>query len=208
MDRVAEFIRKHPTWRWLTRTPFAAKMTKYALSSGIAFVLSYVTFALCYALGMGTTLPTILSFFAAAIPNWIMNRRWAWQHTGRPPVKQTVAYAAVSAMVLFVTAFTTGRTNHWVKVHHIQQHHGLRELIVSGSFVVVTVILFFTKFAIYEFLIFRHDGSRSRGAAGPSSPEAGDDSGREDGSEPKDDSEPPTTWNEAASALPSAHGGT
>ena len=137
-----------------------------------------------------------------------MNRRWAWQHTGRPPVKQTVAYAAVSAMVLVVTAFTTGRTNHWVKVHHVQNHHGLRELIVSGSFVVVTVILFFTKFAIYEFVIFRHDGSRSRGAAEAQPPEAGANSEAGDDSEPEHDSEPPATWSEAASALPSAHGRT
>jgi putative flippase GtrA len=165
MEMLAEFIRKHPWWQWLTRTPFAAKMTKYALSSGIAFMLSNITFAVCYALGMGTTAPSIIAFFAAAIPNWIMNRRWAWQQTGRAPVKQIVAYAAVSAMVLLVTAFATGRTNHWVKVHHVQQHHGLRLLIVTGSFVLVTVVLFFAKFAIYEFLIFRN-GRPGQKAAG------------------------------------------
>ena len=130
MDSLAEFIRKHPWWRWLTRTPFSAKMTKYALSSGIAFMLSNVTFAFLYWLGLGTTVPTIIAFFAAAIPNWIMNRRWAWQQTGRAPVKQMVSYAAVSAMVLFVTAFTTGRTNHWVKAH-VENHQGLRLLIVT-----------------------------------------------------------------------------
>jgi putative flippase GtrA len=157
MENLAEFIRKHPWWQWLTRTPFSAKMTKYALSSAIAFGLSNLTFAVCYALGWGTTVPSVLAFFAAAIPNWIMNRRWAWQQTGRAPKKQMISYAAVSALVLFVTAFATGRTNYWVKHDaHIANHHGLRLLIVTGSFVLVTVILFFTKFAIYEFLIFRN----------------------------------------------------
>jgi putative flippase GtrA len=200
MDSLAEFIRKHPWWRWLTRTPFSAKMTKYALSSGIAFMLSNVTFAFCYWLGMGTTAPTIIAFVAAAIPNWIMNRRWAWQQTGRAPVKQIVSYAAVSAFVLLATSVATGRTNHWVKAH-VADHSGLRLLIVTSSYVLVTVVLFFLKFAIYEFVIFRHDGPRSGGPSGPP-PETADDS------EPESDSEPSATWNEAASALPSAPGRT
>jgi putative flippase GtrA len=158
MDMLAEFIRKHPWWQWLTRTPFSAKMTKYALSSVIAFLLSVMAFPLVYwADGGQTTVATVVAFFAAAIPNWIMNRRWAWQQTGRAPKKQMISYAAVSAFVLFVTAFATGRTNYWVKHDaHIANHHGLRLLIVTGSFVLVTVVLFFTKFAIYEFLIFRN----------------------------------------------------
>jgi putative flippase GtrA len=218
-DRLAEFIRKHPWWQWLTRTPFSAKMTKYALSSVIAFMLSNVTFALLYLLNLGTTAPSIIAFFAAAIPNWIMNRRWAWQQTGRAPVKQMISYAAVSATVLLVTTVATGRTNHWVK-QHVVNHHGLRLLIVTGVYVFVNVAQFLVKFAIYEFVIFRHDGPRSRRAGRGQSPEAGDGAevgdgpevgagvGPESGSEPKNDSEPPTTWNEAASALPSAHGRT
>jgi putative flippase GtrA len=230
-DRLAEFIRKHPWWQWLTRTPFSAKMTKYALSSVIAFMLSNVTFALLYLLNLGTTAPSIIAFFAAAIPNWIMNRRWAWQQTGRAPVKQMLSYAAVSATVLLVTTVATGRTNHWVKLH-VVNHHGLRLLIVTAVYVFVNVAQFLVKFAIYEFVIFRHDGPRSRRAGRGQSPatgdasqvgdgsgrgqspaigdasQVGDGSGPESGSEPRDDSEPPATWNEAASALPSAHGRT
>ena len=162
MEMLAEFIRKHPWWQWLTRTPFSAKMTKYALSSVIAFMLSVIAFPLVYwADGGETTVASVVAFFAAAIPNWIMNRRWAWQQTGRAPKKQMISYAAVSAMVLVVTAYATGRTNYWVKHDaHIQNHHGLRLLVVEGSFVLITVILFFTKFAIYEFVIFRGDRRR------------------------------------------------
>ncbi len=167
MDMLAAFIRKHPWWQWLTRTPFSAKMTKYALSSGIAFLLSEITFAVCYWAGLGTIGCSVIAFFAAAIPNWIMNRRWAWQQTGRPPVKQTVAYVTVSAIVLVVTSAATKVTNYWVK-HNVVDHHGLRVLIVTGSFTVVTVILFFAKFAVYEFLIFSddRDGRRTGGSGG------------------------------------------
>ena len=161
MEILAEFIRRHPWWQWLTRTPFSAKMTKYALSSVIAFLLSDIAFAVCYALGWGTTVCSVIAFFSAAIPNWIMNRRWAWQQTGRAPAKQMVAYASVSAIVLVVTSAATGFTNHLVVANHVQQHHGLRLLIVTGSFVLVTVVLFFAKFAIYEFVIFS-GGRRGR----------------------------------------------
>jgi len=158
MEMLAEFIRKHPWWQWLTRTPFSAKMTKYALSSVIAFVLSDIAFAaLLRAVRWPDDRELCDCVLLAAIPNWIMNRRWAWQQTGRAPKKQIISYAAVSAFVLFVTALATGRTNYWVKHDaHIANHQGLRLLIVTGSFVLVTVVLFFTKFAIYEFLIFRN----------------------------------------------------
>lgn len=168
METLAEFIRRHPWWQWLTRTPFSAKMTKYALSSVIAFALSNIAFAFCYWLGWGTTVPSIIAFFAAAIPNWIMNRRWAWQQTGRAPRKQMISYAGVSAMVLLVTAFATGRVNWWIKHDiHVENHHGLRLLIVTGAFVVINVVLFFTKFAIYEYVIFAEErGHRRRRTRG------------------------------------------
>jgi putative flippase GtrA len=164
MDQLAEFIRKHPWWQWLTRTPLAAKMTKYALSSVIAFLLSVIAFPFVYwADGGLTTLASVVAFFAAAIPNWIMNRRWAWQQTGRAPRKQMISYAAVSAVVLVVTAYATGRTNYWVKNDaQIQNHHGLRLLVVEGSFVLITVILFFVKFAIYEYVIFAEERGHGR----------------------------------------------
>src|ERR1700733_7557343 len=107
MEKLAEFIRKHPWWQWLPRTPVAAKMTKYALRSGIAFALSEFAFAFCYFLGFSTAACSVIAFFAAAIPNWIMNRRWAWQQKGRPPAKQTIAYVSVSLVVLLVTSVAT-----------------------------------------------------------------------------------------------------
>jgi putative flippase GtrA len=141
------------------RTPLSAKMTKYALGSVVAFVTGYVFFDVFYWLGCGTTVCSVASFISAAIPNWILNRRWAWQQTGRPPAKQVITYVMVSAFVLVSTSLATGLTNTWVRNHHVEDHHGLRILIVSGSDVAVTVVLFFAKFAIYEFWVF---SNRSR----------------------------------------------
>jgi putative flippase GtrA len=159
-DACASFVRRHPWWQRLTRTPFSAKMTKYALGSVIAFAMSNIFFALFYAVtNEKTTVASIAGFIAAAIPNWILNRRWAWQQTGRPPAKQVITYVMVSALVLLSTSWATGLTNTWVN----DNHHGLRLLIVTAAYVVVTVVLFFAKFAIYEFWVFS-DRSRVRAA--------------------------------------------
>jgi putative flippase GtrA len=173
MDVLANFIRRHPWWQWLTRTPFAAKMTKYALSSVLAFLVSYVTFTVGYWVSGGyTTIPSIVAFVAAALINWVMNRRWAWKQTGRAPVKETIAYACVSLVSLGITALATGRTNHWVKYDiKVENHHGLRLLIVTGAYVVINVVLFVAKFLVYEYLIFPKERGRGPGHGLPGEPQ-------------------------------------
>jgi putative flippase GtrA len=163
LNASAAFVRRHPWWLRLTKTPFSAKMTKYALGSVIAFVTGNIFFALVYWRTDKPVAASIVGFISAALPNWILNRRWAWQQTGRPPAKQLVAYVMVSAFVLVSTSLTTKWTNHMVRVWNIPPHHGLRAAIVTGAYIAVTVVLFFLKFAIYEFWVFS-ERSRVRAA--------------------------------------------
>jgi putative flippase GtrA len=160
-DAYAPAVARHPLWKRLTRTAFSAKVTKYALGSVIAFVLGNIAFAFCYWMNLSTTICSIVGFVVAAIPNWILNRRWAWQQSGRPPVTQVVAYFAVSAAVVASSSWITGWTND--QVQNVPQHYGLRLLIVTGSYIAVTVFFFFFKFALYEFWIFA-DRRRTREA--------------------------------------------
>ncbi len=149
-------MRRHPWWLHLTKTPFSAKMTKYTVGSVIAFVAGNIFFGVFYLVTHGsTTVASVAGFIAGAIPNWILNRRWAWQQTGRPPANQVITYALVSAAVLVTTSVATGATNHLV-VHtwHVPDHYGLRLSIVTAAYVAVTVVLFVAKFAIYEFWVF------------------------------------------------------
>lgn len=129
-------------------------MTKYAVGSVIAFVTGNIFFAVFYTLtSQNTTAASVAGFISAAIPNWILNRRWAWQQTGRPPAKQLITYALVSAVVLYTTSESTGWANSHL-VNGVQEGHGLRTIIVTAVYVAVTVVLFFAKFAIYEFWVF------------------------------------------------------
>jgi putative flippase GtrA len=160
-DALAARVTEHPVWARLTRTALSTRITKYALGSVVAFVTGNLVFALVYVSGGSTTACSVAGFVAAAIPNWILNRRWAWQQSGRPPARQIVGYAGVSIVVLITTSAVTGWTN--AHVQSVPQHYGLRLLIVTAAYVAVTVVFFFVKFAIYDYWIFS-ERSRVRAA--------------------------------------------
>ena len=155
-------------------SPFFAKVTRYALGSVIALITSVVVFALLYVAGVGTTVDSIAAFIAGAVPNWILNRRWAWEMTGRVEVvREVVGYTAVSLLALLAASAGTGWTQAWVKTH-VAPHHGLRVVLVTGAYVLVQALLFVVKFVIYDRWVFtgrsrfraalrsRHEALRSR----------------------------------------------
>lgn len=158
---LAARVVKHPVWVRSTRTALSTRFTKYALGSVVAFIASNVAFALFYVFGTSTTVCSVMGFVAGAVPNWVLNRRWAWQRHGRPPARQVVGYIAISIIVLVTTSAATGWAN--AQVQSIPPHHGLRLLIVTSVYVGVTIVLFIAKFGIYEYWVFS-ERSRVRAA--------------------------------------------
>jgi putative flippase GtrA len=125
----------------------------YAAGSVVAFVAGNIAFVGLYLMGASTTTCSIGGFVCAAIPNWILNRRWAWRQRGSVAFgREIIGYIAVSIVVLVSTSAVTGWTN--AQVQGIPQHYGIRALLVTASYVAVTVVLFFAKFAIYDCWIF------------------------------------------------------
>ena len=141
---------------WIRRareSAFARKVTKYAIGSVIALVTSILVFALLYVAGVGTTWCSILAFLAGAVPNWVLNRRWAWQQQGQVAfLREIVGYVIVSLLSLALSSAATGFTN--AQVNGIQKGTGLRVLIVTASYVLVQAVLFVAKFVVYERWVF------------------------------------------------------
>jgi len=138
----------------LRSSPYAAKVTRYALGSVVALVTSVVVFAVLYVLGVGTTPDSVAAFLAGAVPNWILNRRWAWEMTGRVEVaREVVGYTIVSVLALVAASAGTGWTQAWVKAH-VAAHHGYRVVLVTGAYVLVQALLFVVKFVIYDRWVF------------------------------------------------------
>jgi putative flippase GtrA len=132
---------------------FARKIARYAIGSMIALLTSVVVFAVLYVLGVGTTACSIAAFLAGAIPNWILNRRWAWKISGQVAfLREIVGYIAISLLALVGSSAATGWTQSQVQT--IPAHHGIRVILVTASYVAVQAILFAAKFVVYEHWVF------------------------------------------------------
>lgn len=135
---------------------YAGKITRYAIGSVIALATSIVVFALMYVAlgGKHTTVCSIGAFVAGAVPNWVLNRRWAWKLKGDVEfLREIVAYIAISGVVLVASSVGTGAMQSWVKAH-VTPHHGIRVILVTGAYVLVQALLFAGKFVIYEHWVF------------------------------------------------------
>jgi len=127
-------------------------MTRYALGSVVALLTSVAVFALLLSLGVGTTIDSVVAFLAGAVPNWVLNRRWAWRRRGQVSIaREVIGYAGISLLSLLAASAVTG----WA--HHAVQDvagHGLRVALVTLSYVAVQGLLFGLKFLAYDRWVF------------------------------------------------------
>jgi putative flippase GtrA len=137
----------------ILRHPLRGRITRFAISSGVAAATSAVVFPLLYVLGASTTACTIIAFFAGAIPNWTLNRRWTWKVQGRVAIgREILAYLVISASTLVILSLVTGWTDR--QVQDIPAHHGVRVLLVTASYFAVLAVLYGLRFFVYEHWIF------------------------------------------------------
>jgi putative flippase GtrA len=135
------------------RHPLRGRIARFAISSALAAGTSAVVFPVLYVLGTSTTACTILAFFAGAIPNWTLNRRWTWKVEGRVAFgREVMAYLVISAGTLLALSLATGWTDR--QVQHIPAHHGVRVLLVTASYFAVLALLYAARFLVYEHWIF------------------------------------------------------
>jgi putative flippase GtrA len=127
----------------------------------VATVCSEIAFAALYGSGaLGTTGASIVAFVVGAVPNYVLNRRWAWQRTG--PVRfwrEGVLYVVVSLVSLAASLEATGWTAHLVRD---LTPHVLKTALVSGAYLGTYAVLFLAKFAAYEWVIFADAPAKRR----------------------------------------------
>jgi putative flippase GtrA len=137
----------------LRRSALGVRITRYTIGSIVAFGTSAVVFPVLYVLGFSTTWCSIIAFVAGAIPNWVLNRRWAWKIRGKVNFwREIFAYVLISVVQLVLTSLSTAWAQ--TQVQSIAPGHGVRAALVTGAYLIVFVVLFAAKFAVYEFWIF------------------------------------------------------
>lgn len=138
------------------------KLFRYTVGSVVAALTSLVVFALAYGLGAGNITANVVAFVAGAVPNWVLNRSWAWERSGRVRVgREIVLYALVSALSLAASSAATGWAG--TEVPHVTADHTLRVLLVACAYLATYGVLFVGKYLVYELVVFvRPEGRRSR----------------------------------------------
>jgi putative flippase GtrA len=141
--------------RALLDHPVRGRFAKFLISSGVAAGTSAVVLAGLYAMHVDTTVATILAFFAGAVPNWSINRRWTWKVRGRVAFgREIFAYLVISGITLVLLSLATNEADTFVKHQHIREGTGLRVLIVTGSYFLTLALLYGVRFFLYEKWIF------------------------------------------------------
>jgi putative flippase GtrA len=152
-------IGAHWLGRW--RTPVAIRLWRYGAGSVVAFVTSAVVLFVCLSwFKLGAITATVIAFFAGAIPNWVLNRRWAWEKRGREGVvRETTLYVIVSVIALVASSATDKFTA--VEAAHLRNALA-KSVLVTFAYMFSVVVLTGLKYVAYDRLVFV-DRSAPRG---------------------------------------------
>jgi putative flippase GtrA len=137
------------------------RLGRYALGSVVAVVCSEVAFVACYATGLlGSTASSAVAFVAGAIPNYVLNRSWAWGRRGRVRIgREVVGYVLVSLVSFGASALATG----WASrvAPRLTSSHAQVTALVAGAYLATYGVLFVAKFVVYQLVIFAGPSSRA-----------------------------------------------
>ena len=138
----------------LERHPLLRRITGYSAGSVVAIVISEAAFAASLGWGRtGTTVASAVGFVGGAVPNYILNRRWAWRdRRGRDRRTEVLLYMAVAIATFVVSAIGT----HWAEAgaRQLTADSGGQVALTTAAFLVVSGVFFVLKFVIYETVVF------------------------------------------------------
>jgi putative flippase GtrA len=132
------------------RSALVPKLLRYFTGSVVATVCSEVVFVLLYgALGVGTTWSSVVSWLAGAVPNFWLNRNWAWQRTGRPSLRgEVLPYTAIIVLTLVLATVATHGADVWLQGRDVSD--SVRVFLVAAVFLSVYVVVFVLRYVLLE----------------------------------------------------------
>jgi putative flippase GtrA len=105
------------------------------------------------ALRLATVVATVAAFIAGAVPNWILNRRWAWERHGRVDFRrEMLPYGAIVALSLLLATVVTAATDRLAST--LTESIALRSILVGAAYIAMTLIMFIVKFVLFDRLVF------------------------------------------------------
>jgi putative flippase GtrA len=149
--------------RLVPRDGLPGKLFRYAAGSGVATACSEGVFLIVYGpFGGSSTLASVLAWLAGAIPNFWLNRNWAWGRSGRPDlVREVLPYVAIILATLGLAVLATGAADRALQDTSISAEG--RTLVVGGTFLLVYVAVFVVRFLLLDRLFGSSGAAASRG---------------------------------------------
>jgi putative flippase GtrA len=157
-----------------TRHGRLGTMLRYGAGSIVATICSEVAFLICYGpLDAGPAWSSFVGWLAGAVPNYILNRSWAWGRRGRPSLRyEVLPYVAivVVTLALAVLATTLAETG----LNNLDVTDTARTILVGIVFLGVYLAVFVVRFFLFDRL-FTRDAPQPGSARVGRMSEGGDD---------------------------------
>jgi putative flippase GtrA len=135
------------------RVPRLLLLVRYSASSVIAGTISEFAFLACYWLGTAPMVASVVAFAAGAVPNYVLNRRWAWRRKGRPDrTRELLPYVVIVVITAAAAALITTAADHLLR--HRVDSHALQTVLVSAAFLGTYGVMFVLKFVLFDRLVF------------------------------------------------------
>ena len=138
------------------RGPEGQKLVKYSVASIVAVVISEICLVVFNGvIGMSAWVSSSLATSIAAVPNYYMNRKWAWGKHGRSHVwKEVVPFWALAFLGWALSTFSVFLMENYAKDHHFS--HIVATTLVAVVYIAAFGVLWVGKFMIFNKLMFVH----------------------------------------------------
>jgi putative flippase GtrA len=126
------------------------RVARYAAGSIVATVCSQTTFVVLYGLlAASTTVSSTLAWLAGAIPNYGLNRTWAWGRRGRPSLtRELLPYVAIILGTLGLAILATGLAA--AALGRTSISHTRQTALVWGVYFLVFVVMFVVRYFLFD----------------------------------------------------------
>lgn len=157
-----------PGWRQLRKV--VLRFGKFVGASVVSTAISQLTLMGVYGLGgLDATLSGVCAFVAGAVPNFLINRRWAWRRSGRPEfVREVLPYLAVIVTGGLLSTGLITLADHWLQP--VLANRGFRTLALDGVYVASYGLLFVVKFVVLDRVVFRGEPGEDLPDGGATNP--------------------------------------
>ena len=143
-------VRATATRIWLfCHTPEGRKLVRYGTVSVVSAVVAFSTLTLVYGvLQLWTEVPSaFFSNIVAGVVNYVLNRRWVWQKSGRSSLKREILpFWIMSISGIVLALFTASWARNFSNAHHLD--HWARTVVIVGANFCAFGIIWVVKFII------------------------------------------------------------